>query len=127
MKASQQATIDIQRAEHEDRLVREHLPLVQYVVSWTVTLPAVAAIIVIDERRLTGDAVARAWSPVSRDAAIFTLWNLGVHPLCVLVHFVRTRRTVLGALLGLGWLGAVVLIDMAAQTAAADAIEWLGL
>src|SRR5919197_5035164 len=33
MKPARQATVDIERAEHEDRLVREHLPLVQYVVS----------------------------------------------------------------------------------------------
>jgi RNA polymerase sigma factor for flagellar operon FliA len=33
VKASQRTTIDIEQAEHEDRLVREHLPLVQYVVS----------------------------------------------------------------------------------------------
>lgn len=33
LKPAQQATVDIQRAEYEDRLVREHLPLVQYVVS----------------------------------------------------------------------------------------------
>jgi RNA polymerase sigma factor FliA len=33
VKPAQQATIDIEQATEEDRLVREHLPLVQYVVS----------------------------------------------------------------------------------------------
>src|SRR5262245_62570950 len=33
VKPSQQASIDIQQAEREEQLVREHLPLVQYVVS----------------------------------------------------------------------------------------------
>ena len=33
MKPAQQAHIDIERAKNEDQLVREHLPLVQYVVS----------------------------------------------------------------------------------------------
>src|SRR5207244_1409563 len=33
VKRAQQATVDIERAENEERLVREHLPLVQYVVS----------------------------------------------------------------------------------------------
>jgi RNA polymerase sigma factor for flagellar operon FliA len=33
VKRTTQATVDIERAENEDRLVREHLPLVQYVVS----------------------------------------------------------------------------------------------
>ena len=49
------------------------------------------------------EALARAWPPQSRDAAIFGLWNLGVHPLCVLIHFARTRRSVLGTGLGLAW------------------------
>src|SRR3954447_26230268 len=33
VKRAQQATVDIERATWEDKLVREHLPLVQYVVS----------------------------------------------------------------------------------------------
>src|SRR5216110_2005825 len=33
MKPTQKAIIDIERAEYEDRLVRDNLPLVQYVVS----------------------------------------------------------------------------------------------
>lgn len=62
-----------------------NLELVEIVVSWTTTLPAVAVVIVRDERRLTGERLARAWEPPSRDAAIFGTWNLGLHPLCVLV------------------------------------------
>ena len=103
------------------------LEVVQIVVSWAVTLPAVAAIIVCDERRLRADALARAWPPVSRDAAIFGLWNMGVHPLCVLVHFARTRRSLYGALLGLGWLIAVLAAGVGAQLATAALVDWLGL
>jgi RNA polymerase sigma factor for flagellar operon FliA len=33
MKPAMRATVDIKQAEYEDQLVREHLPLVQYVVS----------------------------------------------------------------------------------------------
>ena len=33
MKPAQKADIDIERATYEDNLVRQHLPLVQYVVS----------------------------------------------------------------------------------------------
>src|SRR6476660_3245461 len=33
MKLAMRATVDIKQAEYEDQLVREHLPLVQYVVS----------------------------------------------------------------------------------------------
>jgi hypothetical protein len=104
-----------------------NLELVQIVASWTVTLPAVAAILVCDERRLKADVLERAWPPVSRDAAVFGLWNLGVHPLCVLIHFARTRRTVAGVLWGLGWLLLILLADAGAQAAAAFAVERLGL
>jgi hypothetical protein len=104
-----------------------NLELVQIVISWAVTLPAVAAIIVHDERRLSGERRARAWPGSSRDAAIFALWNLGVPHLCVLIHFIRTRRTLGGAAWGLLGLAAVVGLDVCAQLAAAQAVSWLGL
>jgi len=103
------------------------LELVEIVASWVVTLPAVIAIIVGDERRLRGEELGRAWPPSSRDAAIFGLWNMGVHPLCVLVHFARTRRSVRGVLLGLGWLAAVVAAGVGAELAAAALVGWAGL
>jgi hypothetical protein len=104
-----------------------NLELVQVIVSWVVTLPAVVVVIRTDERRLEADALARAWPPQSRDAAIFGLWNLGVHPLCVLIHFARTRRSVLGTGLGLAWVVAILLADAGVQTGVALAIERLGL
>jgi hypothetical protein len=104
-----------------------NLELVQVIVSWVVTLPAVVLVITADERRLKGEALARAWPPQSRDAAIFGLWNMGVHPLCVLIHFARTRRTLLGTGLGLVWLVAIMLADAGVQTGVAAAIERLGL
>ena len=104
-----------------------NLELVQVIVSWAVTLPAVVVVIRTDERRLAADALARAWPPQSRDAAIFGLWNLGVHPLCVLIHFARTRRSVLGTGLGLAWVVAILLADAGVQTGVALAIERLGL
>jgi hypothetical protein len=104
-----------------------NLELVQVIVSWLVTLPAVVVVIRADERRLDAEALARAWPPQSRDAAIFGLWNLGVHPLCVLVHFARTRRSVLGTGLGLAWVVAILLADAGAQSGVAFAIARLGL
>lgn len=104
-----------------------NLELVQVVVSWSATLPAVAAIIVRDERRLKGVQLERAWPPVSRDAAIFATWNFGVHHLCLLLHFARTRRSFFGVLLGIGWLVAVAGIDAGAQIGTEAAIDWLGL
>jgi hypothetical protein len=104
-----------------------NLELVQIVASWAVTLPAVAVVIVQDEKRLKAAALERAWPPQSRDAAIFGLWNLGVHPLCVLIHFARTRRSVLGVLVGVGWLIAILAAAAASEAVAALAIGWLGL
>ena len=104
-----------------------NLELVQVIVSWIVTLPAVVIVIRTDERRLRAEALARAWPPQSRDAAIFGLWNLGVHPLCVLIHFARTRRSVLGTGLGLAWVVAILLADAGAQSGVALAIDRLGL
>jgi hypothetical protein len=104
-----------------------NLEVLLVVVSWVVTLPAVVAIIVCDERRLRGAELGRAWPPCSRDAAIFGLWNMGVHPLCVLVHFARTRRSLRGALLGLGWLSAVLVAEAGAGLATVAVVRWLGL
>jgi hypothetical protein len=95
---------------------------VQVIVSWLISIPAAALVIVLDERRLKGEALERCWPPASRDAAIF-----GLHPFCVLVHFARTRRSVWGTLLGLAWLGLVLAIVLGAQIAVAAVIEWLGL
>ncbi len=103
------------------------LELLQVVVSWIVTLPAVATIIVVDERRLRSEELARAWPAASRDAAIFGLWNLGVHPLCVFLHFVRTRRGFAGVDLGLLWLAVVAVVDVCAQVGVTAAIGWLKL
>jgi hypothetical protein len=103
-----------------------NVEVVQIVASWAVTLPTVATIIVLDERHLEGEALARAWPSQSRDAAIFGIY-LGVPPFCVLVHFVRTRRSALGVVIGLLWFCAVVAINIGAQVGVAIAIDWLGL
>jgi hypothetical protein len=103
------------------------LELVQVLAAWSVTIPAVVTIVVRDERRLAGQRLERAWPPQSRDAAIFGLWLMGVHPLCVLVHFSRTRRSVAGVVIGLSWLAVVVLGALGAELGAAAGIEWLGL
>ena len=50
-----------------------------------------------------------------------------MHPLCVLIHFARTRRTVLGTGLGLVWVVAILLVDAGVQTGVAAAIAGLGL
>jgi hypothetical protein len=61
----------------------------------------------VDERRLDGARLARAWPPVSRDAAMVTIWMLGFQPLALLafylVHFGRSRWSARGLTLGLWW------------------------
>ncbi|HZU84636.1 MAG TPA: hypothetical protein VE987_17020 [Polyangiaceae bacterium] len=108
-------------------MTRGNLELLEVIVSWAVTLPSVAAIIVRDERRLRGEMLARAWPPVTRDASIFGLWNLGVHPLCLLVHFGRTRRSLAGVGLGLLWLLAVVAADWTAENGMEALVAWAGI
>lgn len=64
---------------------------------------------------------------MSRDAAIFNMWQFGPLLLVPLVHFVRTRRSIVGALLGIGWTLGLAAVDVGAQLGAAAAIAWLGL
>jgi len=104
-----------------------NLELVQIIASWTVTLPATWAIVLFDERRLSGKALERAWPPSSRDAAVFALWNLGIQHFVVLLHFTRTRRTIDGFALGLRAFLVVGLLDDGSQLAAAAVIDWLGM
>jgi len=104
-----------------------NIEFVQILVGWAVTLPAVVTIIVRDERHLRGQRLERAWPSQSRDAAIFGLWLMGVHPVCLLVHFARTRRTTMGVLQGLGWLLLVSVGALGAELGAAIAIDGLGL
>jgi hypothetical protein len=103
------------------------LEFVQLLLSWAVTGPMVVAVVRLDERRLRGACLARAWPPVSRDAAIFTIWMLGFHPLCLLafylVHFGRTRWSARGLTLGLAWTIFTVAGALWAQVIAAVAIE----
>jgi hypothetical protein len=104
--------------------------LVEILVEWSVTIPAFAAIVVLDERRLSGPQLGRAWPPQTRDAAIFALW-LFCHPVsllfCLLVHFVRTRRNVLGAIWGVLWCLVVYAVETAALLGAAAACGQLEL
>jgi hypothetical protein len=105
-----------------------NLELVDLLVSWAVSLPAVAAILVRDERHLRGVELERTWPPVSRDAAILNLWMAaGAHPLCLLVHFVRTRRNRAGWLLGIAWVVGVEAAAILAAYGAETAIDALGL
>ena len=56
-----------------------------------------------DMRRLPPERLARAYSTTSFAAAVFAGLLLGFPQIAVLVHFIRTRRSIGGALLGLFW------------------------
>jgi hypothetical protein len=106
-----------------------NLEVVQIFVSWIVTVPGFAAIVVFDERRLRGAALERSWPPSSRDAAIFGSWLFGsIYGIVgVLVHFASTRRNLSGVLVGIVAGATLLLADLAAQYGAALAIDWIGL
>lgn len=75
-----------------------------------------AWILYFDIRRLPPREQARAWPVASLWAAVVLF-----SPLCLLIHFVRTRRTPLGFLLGVAWLiGDFLVIEGLSQAA-----DWL--
>jgi hypothetical protein len=98
------------------------LELVELVISFTVGVVGSAVVIVLDERRLSGAELERAWPTTSRNVAIYAF-----SPICVFLHFVRTRRDLRGSDFGLLWLAAIVLLDNGLQLLARHAIEWLGV
>ena len=76
-----------------------------YTLSFILSRAVPAAILQADLRLLRGEMLARAWPESS-------LWSAvgGFGPLSVPIHFVRTRRSLSGVLLGAFWLLGVVLI-----------------
>ena len=56
-----------------------------------------------DMRKLSPERLARAWSPVQLAAAVFAMMQVGIPQIAIIVHFVRTRRSILGFFLGLFW------------------------
>ena len=74
------------------------------VVSMTLGIVAPWWIIRQDLRRRTPDQLARAWNDASFWTAIVVFG-----PLCIPVHFIKTRRSLWGLLLGVLWMGGAVL------------------
>ena len=75
-----------------------------------------AAIVRFDERRLAPQALERAWPPASFWMAVVVFG-----PLCLPVHFWRTRRSVLGVLMGV----AAFALALAAQVLVASGVAAL--
>lgn len=87
-------------------------------LSWAVTTAAVFAIVLLDEHRLDPARRERAWPPASRAAALVCFGALALP-----VHFVRTRRSLSGAFVGLGAAAGVAALDAAAQAALEAALR----
>jgi len=86
-----------------------------FTLSFALGIAVPALIVRRDLARLQGDRLARSWPDAS-------LWSAVVvfGPLCVPIHFVRTRRSWWGLLLGVLWLvGAVLLITLPVEALAA--------
>jgi len=58
-----------------------------------------------DMRRAPRDRLARGWNEASFWSAV-----VAFGPLCIPVHFARTRRTVPGFVLGLLWAAGILLV-----------------
>jgi hypothetical protein len=95
--------------------------VVELGVSIVVEMAALAALFAWDERRMTDAQRARAWPASTRGLVVasplfFSLWLVGV-PL----HFVRTRRSLGGALLGVVALAAILALVVGADVV----VAWL--
>jgi hypothetical protein len=56
-----------------------------------------------DMRKLPPERLERAYGPTQFAAAVFCGLMLGFPQIAVVVHFIRTRRSIVGVLLGLVW------------------------
>ncbi|HEV8550731.1 MAG TPA: hypothetical protein VGQ57_16915, partial [Polyangiaceae bacterium] len=76
-------------------------------VQFVATIFVSAWIVRRDVKRLRPRELARAWPEPSLWSAV-----VGFSPLCIPIHFLRTRRSLLGALLGVAWFaGALVAVN----------------
>jgi hypothetical protein len=77
--------------------------VVSLIVQFTATIVVSAWVVRRDLKRLAPDLLSRAWPESSFWSAIVCF-----SPICVPVHFVRTRRSMLGVALGIAWFFATV-------------------
>lgn len=76
-----------------------------FTLSFALGIAVPLTIVRRDLRRLEGARLARSWPDSSLWAAV-----VAFGPLCVPVHFIRTRRSGLGWLLAVGWLACALLL-----------------
>jgi len=101
---------------------------IEVCVTLVVPLAIVMPLLRFDERRLSPAQLARAWPPVSRDAAVFAPWLLlGMPQLCLPVHAVKTRGWLLGLIPGLLVALVITVLDGLLGVGLVTALEALGL
>jgi len=76
-----------------------------------------AGVVRWDSRRLSPERYARSWNSASFWSAV-----VAFGPLCIPVHFARTRRTVVG--FGLGLL--VMVATLVVLSLLSEGVEWIG-
>ncbi len=69
-----------------------------------------------DMRRLGPEQTGRAWNDASFWVAVVVF-----NPICIPIHFIRTRRSLGGLVLGLAWMVAVI----TALLVASSAVGWV--
>ncbi len=77
--------------------------VVELIVQLSATILVSAWVVRRDLKRLRPELLSRAWPESSFWSAVVCF-----SPICVPVHFVRTRRSALGVALGVGWFTATV-------------------
>jgi hypothetical protein len=88
--------------------------VLSYLVSFALGIALPALIVRRDVARLSGEQLARSWPDSS-------LWSAVVAfgPLCLPVHFLRTRRSWAGLDLAAFWTGGTIwLVSLSVQTLA---------
>ena len=83
--------------------------VLEILVSWVVSTSFLFGVIIFDERRmerLEDPRLERAWPPSSRASAI-----IGFGVLALPLHFLRTRRSLIGLLLAIGFTALELLVE----------------
>jgi hypothetical protein len=84
------------------------LQVLEVALAMALNIALPALLVRWDERRLSDLGLSRAWNTASFWSAI-----VAFGPLAVPVHFMRTRRSLLGFVLGLGALALLVAVQSA--------------
>ena len=78
---------------------QENLESVRFSMGASITEADIAA------GRLPPERYVRSWNEASFWSAV-----VAFGPLCIPVHFIRTRRSLVGALLGVAWMAGVLVV-----------------